>query len=301
MSDTVLLTDSGLETDLIFNHGVDLPDFAAFVLLDDPHGRTLLEQIYRDHIEVAEQAGLGIVLETPTWRASADWGARLGYGPADLARVNRDAVRMLIDLRDSAKVDVIVSGCVGPRGDGYVASAAMSVGEAQRYHAPQVRALAEAGADLVSALTMTTAAEATGFVQAVVEAGAAPVVSFTVEVDGDLPDGTSLADAVQSVDDATAGAARWFMVNCAHPQHVLPALENAGAWVQRVQALRVNASRKSHAELDESTELDAGDPVELATDVLDLRNRNTSLRIVGGCCGTDVRHVREIARALTSA
>ena len=294
MAPLSMITDSGLETDLLFNHGVDLVDFAAFPLVDDGPGRALLESYYREHLAVADAAGLAIVLETPTWRASADWGARLGYDADDLARVNRAAVALVAGLRAESRSPVLVSGCVGPRGDGYLADTSMTAEQALAYHLPQVRALASA--DLVSALTLTTAAEAVGFVRAAQDVGAKAVVSFTVEVDGRLPDGALLTDAVRSVDDQTDGAPAWFMVNCAHPRHLVVALDG-GQWPERVRAVRVNASSTSHAELDASPVLDAGDPEDLAAELAGLCSRVPAIDVLGGCCGTDVRHVRAIVRA----
>ena len=294
MAPLAMITDSGLETDLLFNHGVELVDFAAFPLVDDGPGRVLLETYYREHLAVADAAGLEIVLETPTWRASADWGARLGYSRDELARVNRAAVALLSGLRAESRSPVLVSGCVGPRGDGYRADASMTAEQSRAYHLDQVRALASA--DLVSALTLTTSAEAVGFVRATQDVGVRAVVSFTVEVDGRLPDGELLSDAVRAVDEQTDGAPVWFMVNCAHPRHLVAALDDGGQWPERVRAARVNASSKSHAELDASPALDAGDPDELAIELAGLCSRLPSIDVLGGCCGTDVRHVRAIVR-----
>lgn len=290
----LFLTDSGLETDLLFHQGFALPHFAAFPLLDDVRGREALHRYYADHVAVAVAAGLPVVLETPTWRASADWGALLGLDAATLDRVNRDAVRLVQQVRDEhPQARVVVSGCVGPRGDGYQPGA-MTPEQAQEYHAPQVRSLASAGADLVTGMTLCTADEAIGLVRAASAVGAPVVVSFTVEVDGRLPDGSTLTGAMQAVDAATGGAAAYFMVNCAHPTHVQPALgEGAG----RLVGLRANASRMSHAELDEADVLDEGDPEQLAGELLALRRQHPSLAVLGGCCGTDVRHVRALAVA----
>src|SRR5687768_9106164 len=113
---TPLLTDSGLETWLVFHRNVELPDFASFPLLDDDAGRELLAEYFRDHLRIAADASAGAVLETPTWRANADWGARLGYDAAALDRVNRDAVALLRRLGEEFDgVDVVVSGNIGPR------------------------------------------------------------------------------------------------------------------------------------------------------------------------------------------
>ncbi|GAA4013163.1 homocysteine S-methyltransferase family protein [Allokutzneria multivorans] len=291
----LFLTDSGLETDLIFNEGVDLPEFAAFPLLAEPEGRQRLRAYFLRHVAVARRAGTGFVLEAPTWRANPDWGARLGYDAAALATANRNAVELLADLAEAYEgTDMPLSGCVGPRGDGYRPDEAMTAEQAQSYHQAQVEVFAEAGADLVTAMTMTTVAEGLGIARAAARAGLPSVVSFTVETDGNLPDGTTLADAVAAVDADTPPA--HFMINCAHPDHFAERL--SGAWTERVRGVRANASRRSHAELDEATELDAGDPDELARECARLREVLPNLAVLGGCCGTDVRHVAAIAAAL---
>jgi homocysteine S-methyltransferase len=291
LSGRPVVNDGGLETDLIYHHGVDLPDFAAFPLVDDERGRDQLLHYYGEYVDIARRAGAGVQLDTPTWRASADWGERLGYSAGELRLVNRDAVTLLRRLRDRAGVDpLLVSGCLGPRGDGYVAGEEVDPDAAAAYHAPQIEAFAEAGADLVTVLTLTGTGEAIGIVRAARAAGLPVAVSFTVEVDGRLPDGTSLPAAVAAVD--AEGGPDYFMVNCAHPTHIAPGLaEDGGDWRTRVVGLRANASVLSHAELDAATELDEGDPDELARAQDALRPRLPSLALVGGCCGTDARHV----------
>jgi S-methylmethionine-dependent homocysteine/selenocysteine methylase len=289
-----VVTDGGLETDLIFHHGVELPDFASFVLLDDERGRELLLAYYRDYIDIARRAGAAVQLETPTWRASADWGARLGYDVEALRRVNAESVVMLSSLRDDAGLDAfLISGNLGPRGDGYVAGETVEPTDAAAYHRPQIEALASAGADLITVLTLTGVGEAIGIVSAVRDTGLPVAASFTVEVDGRLPDGTPLADAVVAVD--AAGGPDYFMVNCAHPTHVAAGLgddgDGDGAWRDRIVGMRANASTMSHSELDAAEQLDEGDPAALATDHDALRASFPNLSLVGGCCGTDARHV----------
>ncbi len=285
-----VVTDGGLETDLIYHHDVDLPHFAAFPLVDDVRGRELLRDYYDDYVSIARRAGAALQLETPTWRASSDWGDRLGYSAAELSRVNRDAVRLLAELRDVSGLDsVLVSGCLGPRGDGYVAGDVVDPDDAATYHSAQVEALAEADADLITGLTLTGTGEAIGIVRAARSAGLPVAVSFTVERDGRLPDGTSLAAAIADVD--AAGGPDYYMVNCAHPSHIAVGLDEPGAWRSRIVGIRANASSLSHAELDAATELDEGDPVELATAQERLRPSLANLALIGGCCGTDARHV----------
>ena len=285
-----VVTDGGLETDLIYHHDVDLPDFAAFPLVDDERGRRLLVRYYREYVDIAEQAGVALQLETPTWRASRDWGDRLGYSASELRRVNRDAVRLLERLRGEVDVESsLISGCLGPRGDGYVAGDAIDPDDAAAYHAPQIEAFADAGADLITVLTLTGTGEAVGVVRAARAAGLPVAVSFTVEMDGRLPDGTALSSAITEVD--TEARPDYFMVNCAHPDHVAPGLADDGAWRSRIVGLRANASTLSHEELDAATELDEGDPNRLADAQNALRPQLPNLALVGGCCGTDARHV----------
>ena len=291
----MVITDGGMETTLIFKQGFDLPDFAAFVLLDDPDGREALRAYYRTYIELAQNRGVGIVLDTPTWRANADWGTKLGYGAEALVDVNRRAVALLEELRTA---EVRVSGCIGPRGDGYQAEAQMTAAEAERYHASQVGTFSETTADLVSALTLTYTDEAIGIARAAAAREVAVVVSFTVETDGRLPSGQALGDAIEQVDDATGGTVEYFMVNCAHPTHFSDVLE--GGWLERLHGVRANASKKSHAELDEADELDEGDPTELADRYRELRELLPNLTVVGGCCGTDHRHVDAVCAAVTA-
>ena len=294
---TQFVTDGGLETDLIFHHGFDLPEFAAFPLLDDQRGREALAGYYAGYAAIAAGRGVGLQLEAPTWRANPDWGARLGYDADALAAVNTAAVGFLRDLAGewSDRIpEIRVSGQIGPRGDGYVPGAAVDPDEAAAYHQPQVTAFAEAGADLVSALTLSDVGEAVGVVRAAREAEIPVLVSFTVETDGRLPTGPTLAEAIAATDAAAAPDS--YMVNCAHPDHVVRGLPAAGPW-ERVHGLRVNASDLSHEELDAMTELDDGDPEALATAHARLEELLPAITLVGGCCGTDTRHVEAIWRA----
>ena len=291
---THYVTDGGLETDLIFHHGFDLPDFAAFPLLDDETGRSVLADYYAGYAAIAAARGVGLQLETPTWRANPDWGARIGYDADALAAVNTAAVDFLHEVQRawSDRVTTIrVSGQVGPRGDGYVPGAAVDPDEAAAYHQPQVTAFARAGADLVTALTLTDVGEAVGVVRAAREAAVPVTISFTVETDGRLPTGLTLAEAIAATDAAAAPDS--FMVNCAHPDHVARGLGGDGPW-ERIHGLRVNASDLSHEELDAMTELDDGDPDALAAAHAGLERLLPAVSVVGGCCGTDARHVAAI-------
>jgi S-methylmethionine-dependent homocysteine/selenocysteine methylase len=276
------------------------PRFAAFPLLADPDSRARLRRYYDGYLDIARRHSAGFVVETPTWRANPDWAGQLGYSHEQLDDVNRSAIALAEEVRAAAVADgipTVVSGCVGPRGDGYDPGSAMTVEEAEAYHRVQVGTFADTSADQVTAITMTNVEEAIGIVKAAAAAGIPSAISFTVETDGRLPTGQSLHDAIDQVDAATDTGAAYFMVNCAHPTHFARALEHEGAWRQRIVGLRANSSRKSHAELDEATELDEGDPRELGAEHAALQDRIPAVRVLGGCCGTDARHVAAIVSA----
>jgi homocysteine S-methyltransferase len=296
---TKFVTDGGMETDLIFHHGVDLPDFAAFPLLDTADGRGLLTRYYDGYATIAQQASAGLMLEAPTWRANPDWGTRLGYSAADLARVNTAAITLLAGLRERYATTlgigtILISGMIGPRDDGSAAGRP-DPGEAAAYHGPQLEAFAAAGADLATALTLTDVPEAIGIVQAARAAGLPIAISFTVETDGRLPSGPTIADAITTVD--SAAAPDYYLINCAHPTHIRAGLTQPGTrgqpgpWIGRIIGIRANASLKSHAELDDAEHLDEGDIGTFAVAQAGLTAALPALTILGGCCGTDQRHV----------
>jgi len=288
-----LLTDGGLETDLIFNRGIDLPAFAAFPLVDTDGGRAVLRDYFHAYVDIAVRAEAPVLLDTPTWAANPD-RAPAGYGPADLDRVNRASVALLEEIGRERADELVgwrVGGIVGPRGDAYENGAVVDPDEAAEYHRPQIAAFHAAGADRVTALTLTTIGEGIGVARAAADVDLPVAIGFTVETDGRLPDGSTLGEAVTAVDSV---AAPWyFLVNCAHPTHIAKALDD-GAWQQRIGGLRVNASTMSHAELDAAEELDGGDPARLAADQLPLLAAFPNVKVLGGCCGTDARHVAEM-------
>ncbi|GMU53589.1 MAG: homocysteine methyltransferase [Candidatus Xenobia bacterium] len=298
-SDQLFLTDGGLETTLIFHQGVELPEFAAFHLLSDPDGYTRLRDYYRLYARLARDRGVGFILESPSWRSSPEWGRKLGYDGESLARANHRSVQLMLEVREELETPsspMVISACVGPRGDGYQPDQTYSAEEFERYHAAQVTLFSQTEADFVSAFTMTTAAEATGIARAARAVDMPVVISFTVETDGRLPNGQGLQEAIEEVDGLTGGAPAYYMINCAHPTHFEAALRPRG-WVERIRGLRANASTRSHAELNESTELDEGNPDELGRQHRELLARLPHLRVMGGCCGTDLRHVQAIAGA----
>jgi S-methylmethionine-dependent homocysteine/selenocysteine methylase len=304
LADRIFLTDGGLETTLVFHDQLELPCFAAFDLLREEAGAAILRRYFDPYIEVARRHGAGFVLEAPTWRANLDWGAQLGYDAATLADANRSAIGLMLEIRaanETPRMPMVISGNVGPRGDGYRAGNRMSADEARDYHAAQIGTFAQTDADMISAFTINYIEEAVGILRAAREAGMPAVIAYTLETDGRLPSGDTLANAIRRTDEKTDGYAAYFMINCAHPTHFMDVLEESASWRARVRGVRANASMRSHAELDESTDLDAGDPKQLATEYRELRELLPRLNVLGGCCGTDHRHVQAIAAACSGS
>ena len=303
LSDRLFLTDAGMETFLIFHEGVELPFFASFDLMKNDEGTVHVRRYYERFIALARHRGLGFVFEAPTWRANADWAAKLGYDARALAQINRRTIAFMAQMRDeleAPETPIVISGNIGPRGDGYSPDRMMSENEAQAYHAEQIEVFRGTEADLVSAFTLNYVNEAVGIARAARAAEMPVVISFTVETDGKLPTGQTLKDAIVETDIRTGSAPAYYMLNCAHPTHFADVLVSREPWVQRLRGLRANASARSHAELDASPDLDAGDPVELGRQYGALRARLPQLTILGGCCGTDHRHVEQICFACTA-
>lgn len=298
----MFLTDAGIETDLIFNHGIEIREFAAHTLLPDPVGRRAVVDYFRGFLSLAREQNTGYILDSVTWKAHMHWAGDLAATERELQEANRDSIALMAQLRDefsSHAQPIILNGVIGPQGDAYAPEAEVAIHEAEHYHAKQIGWLAETEVDMVTALTFTQSDEASGLVLAARNAGLPVVVSFTVETDGRLPTGQPLDEAIETVDHATDSAAAYFMVNCAHPDHFSHVLDNT-AWARRIRGIRCNASRKSHAELDASETLDDGDPVELGNQYVAIRAKLPWLNVFGGCCGSDLRHVTQIARALAT-
>jgi S-methylmethionine-dependent homocysteine/selenocysteine methylase len=300
LSGDVFLTDGGLETKLLFKDGIELPEFAAFDLLKDGKGEQVLKEYFRVFAQMARKYRVGLLLESATWRANPDWGKKIGYEQDDLNSMNRKAIELLEEIRneyEDGQTRFVISGCIGPRGDGYMPSAIMTAEEAQQYHYEQIKTFSETRADLVSAYTINYVDEAIGIVKAAQSVDMPVVISFTVETDGKLPTGQTLKQAIELVDAATNNGPVYYMINCAHPTHFEYAVAGNEPWLDRIHAVRANASCKSHAELDDSTELDEGNPRELGDQFRKLKTRLKKLNVLGGCCGTDHRHIDEIAKA----
>ncbi len=294
----LFVTDAGFETSMLFHKGFDMPYFAFYPMLETAEGREAMRAYFADFFATARKIGAGYVLDTNTWRANPDWAQLLGHDLDDLAAINKSAVGFAKMLRDDygAGLNVLVNGVIGPRGDGYDPDFVMSAEDAEAYHGFQIGVFADELVDMISAITMTNVPEAVGIARAAADRGLPCVISFTLETDGRLPTGETLADAIQQVDAACVQKPAYFMINCAHPDHFAEIFGDSGDWVNRIRGLRANASRMSHAELDECETLDDGNPYELGTQYAALRATIPHLNVVGGCCGTDHRHVGEVGK-----
>ena len=296
ISKDLFLTDGGLETTMTFLKGFELPHFAAFPLLENQKGIQALEEYYKSYIDIALEKDVGFILDSPTWRASSDWAKKLGYSDESLADINRKAIKLLANIRERFENEktMVISYCIGPRGDGYNAEKMMSEDEAQKYHEVQINTISQTEADMISAITITYSKEAIGIVHAAKRARMPITISFTVETDGRLPSGETLKEAIEKVDSASGNYPAYYMINCAHPTHFVNQLTKNEDWTRRIRGIRANASTKSHAELDQSDKLDEGNPVELGDHYRNLRKILTDLNVLGGCCGTDHRHIKEM-------
>lgn len=300
LSRDLFITDGGIETTLIFREGLDLPDFAAFDLLKHHAGYQVLYKYFQTYATLARKYQVGLILESATWRANPDWGTKLGYSSTALAAMNRNAIALLHEIRKQYETEqsrMVISGCVGPRGDGYIPSNAMTANEAQEYHRSQIEMFRDANADLVTAITMNYGEEAIGIARAAQSVGMPVVISFTVETDGNLPTGQTLKDAIKQVDATTNNAPAYYMINCAHPHHFADVLATDEPWLERIRGIRANASSKSHAELNESADVDEGNPEELGSQYHEILDKLPHINVLGGCCGTDDRHIEAICKA----
>ena len=299
LSGDLFLTDGGVETTMLFHESLELPYFAAFHLLNDTKGQNAFKNYFHKHCQIANKYNVGFILEAVTWRASLDWAEKLNYSKAGLDEMLHKAVEFLIPFRNEYEDEsskMVISGCIGPRGDGYVPGELMSVNEAEDYHSMQIETLSKTAADMLTVLTLNYVEEAIGVARAAKAHKMPTVISFTVETDGKLPTGQPLGDAIEEVESATGEYPIYYKINCAHPTHFLDVVSTGEPWVQKIRSLRANASKCSHAELDEAEELDEGNPEELAAQYRQLRELLPNLNVLGGCCGTDSRHIEAICK-----
>ena len=233
-SSVPFVSDGGMETDLIFHEGADLPLFASFVLLDTAEGQEMLRRYVMSYRDMAQAAGRGFVLGTPTWRANGGWGPKLGPDDAGIRDINRRAVAFARDLRDAHpwREQILIEGAMGPAGDGYAPEQLLTPAESANLHSAQLETFAEAGVDIATAFTITHPGEAIGMVNRARDLGLPFALSFTVETDGRLPTGQDLGSALDEVETATDGYCRYYGINCAHPEHFVDQLPSG--WLNRI-------------------------------------------------------------------
>ena len=298
------LTEGGQETEIMYRHGHDLPEFAMFALLDRPEARDDLRAMFTRYLETAAVNGFVPLMGGVDYRLSPDWGQLIGYSPAVLQDMQLRAIDLLREVARPFRAqvpEILFAGIVGPRGDAYQLNRDITEAEAEDYHSAQVGWLKMAGVDLVSALTFNNVPEAVGLSRAAARAGLPVSVSFTLDSTHRLRSGPSLREAIEAA-DAALGADRpdFYGVNCSHPYEFLPALE-PGDWVLRLRALRPNAAMMDKISLCSLGHLEEGDWHELGHLMGDLARRYPHLDVWGGCCGTWDKHLNEIARNVRRA
>ncbi len=297
------LTEGGTETEIMYRHGFELPEFAMFPLLDTPKAVRALRSIFRAHLDVAAEFGLSFLLTGLDYRASPDWGAKLGYSPQALSDANMQSIEFLREISEGYEGQIprlLIGGCLGPRGDAYGLNQNITAESAEDYHAVQLETLKKSGVDFAVAATFNNVPEAVGVSRAAARIGVPLFVSLTLDSTHRLKSGPSLGDAITEI-DALAGEAapEFYLLNCSHPLEYEPALDD-GKWIKRLRGVRPNASKMEKIALCKLGHIEDGNPVELGEQIGDLSYRYTHMDIFGGCCGTGDSHLREIAKALVS-
>ena len=304
VSGLIYLTEGGQETEVMYRHGFDLPEFAMFPLLDQPDAVEVVRAMYSAVLDTAERHGCAVLLGGLDYRASPDWAGLIGYDPTALAAMQTRAIEFLREVSDPYRdrlPDVRIAGIVGPRGDAYQVNPTITADESEEYHSVQLATLAASGVDLVEAMTFNNVDEAVGLARAASSAGLPLSVSFVLDSDHNLNGGPSLKEAIESV-DAAAGSDRpaFYGINCSHPFEFMPAIES-GEWFKRIRCLRPNAAAADKISLCTLGHLEEGDPVELGSLMGQLAADYPHIDIWGGCCGTWDKHLDHIARSVTSA
>lgn len=294
----IFLTEAGIETYIEYKMGFPLKHFCLFDLLNNPRATAAITDYYRNLLDVAKTHKTGMILCGLHYRASPDWGALMEYTPEALAEINIRAVKLLQSLADAYRSDslpVLISACIGPRGDAYQLNQTLTVESAEAYHTIQIQTVKDAGADIITALTLNSVDEAIGITKAAQTIGIPVVISFTVDETSRLKTGPSLKQAIEQTDAATNAGPTYYMLNCSHPVDFEPALE-PGNWITRLNGIRPNASALDKGTLCKLGHLEEGDPIALGQQMGTLASRFPHISVWGGCCGTDAVHINEIAK-----
>lgn len=300
----LFLTEGGTETEIMYKHGFELPEFAMFPLLENPIAVTAMRDMFRSQLDVAAEFAMSMLLTGIDYRASPDWGAKLGYSPHGLAQANIQSIEFLRELAGEYNGQIprtLIGGTIGPRGDAYQLNRTITAAEAEDYHSVQLATLKQAAVDFACAATFNNIPEAVGVARAAKKIGVPLIVSLTVDSSSRLKSGPTVADAIQAIDFEAADAAPIsYLLNCSHPVEFEPAL-TAGPWTSRLHGFRPNASKMEKLALCKLGHLEEGDPVELGRLMGGLARRYPHMNVWGGCCGTGDTHLRAIARNVRQA
>ena len=271
-------------------------------LVFDPRGREVLTAIYRGYLNVGRDVDVPMIMLTPTWRANPE---RLGLaGFDDVRGVHKECFDFISSMRgeygDYAS-NAPIGGLMSCRGDAYRPEEALGIDEAEVFHSEQVDAFARTGVDFIMASTLPARTEAIGIAKAMARSGLPYVPSFIVRPDATLLDGTPLDDVIVEIDDTVDPAPVFYMMNCIHPDvylSVYPMLDGEHV-KRRMLGLQANTSLMRPEELDKLDRLDTADAGDFAVSIINVHDR-CGAKILGGCCGTDERHIRSIAERLIS-
>lgn len=298
------LTEGGTETEVIYRHGHELRDFAMFELMNKPEAVRDMENMYRRYLDKAAQYGFSALMSGFDYRASPDWGAKLGYSAEGLREMQHKCIDFLRGVSRAYEDQIeriAIAGCIGPKGDAYSLNRDITAEEAEDYHATQCETLRDCGVDLIWAATINNIPEAVGISRAAARVGLPVNMSFTLDSSHKLKSGPSLKEAIEAT-DTEAGAARpdSYGINCSHPLEFEPALE-PGDWARRLRSLRPNAAKMDKVSLCKLGHIEEGDPEELGQMMGDLAKRYPDIDIWGGCCGTWDKHFDRIAHYVRQA
>jgi homocysteine S-methyltransferase len=303
-SGTSILTDAGVETRILFETGLELdPHLQVAGLLDRRRGREALRTIYAEYVDVAWSHGLPTIIGTPTFRASRRYVERSGRGSSQVVRrLNAEAVALLAEVRAAGAHDpVFIAGVVGPYGDACRPDDCLGHLDGADYHAEQVRALTDAGVDLLFAPTFPSIEEAHGVATAMSTTGLPYVVSFVLDDRGRVLDGTYLHAAIERIDDCVVPAPTWYSISCVHPDVARTALENlavaSSLSAGRLREVKANGSPAVTSRRGTAEHCD-GDPPEVFGETMHQLGRDFAIPILGGCCGTGAQHLAALARRL---
>ncbi len=298
-----VITEGALLERLRRDQSVSLdPNIEHAGFIYDPYAGSVLEGLFRQYMDIGQKYDLPMIFCTPTWRANPERLAKAGIGMVE--QVNNDSFSFVDKIRKSYgeySSKIFIGGLMGCKGDSYRPKEALEKNEATAFHRIQAKALADSGCDFLYAATQPAISEAVGIAAAMAECDVPYVISFLIMPDGKLLDGITLSEAIEQIDDKISPRPSFYMVNCVHPLVFKQALSKSFNETENLRSrligLQANSSTKSPEELENLPYLDTTEPVEFSEYMLQLHKR-FGIKILGGCCGTDNRHIEEIARKL---